>query len=132
MKTVLSILMWIWQAPQNIIGLVMRLWYRTRVEHVFIIGGTHYWVVPDLPGNGISLASTVFVQTYHVATPTRYAHEFGHVIQSRILGPLYLLVIGIPSLSWACWYRKHKRGSYFAFYTEKWADRLGGVNRKEK
>ena len=28
-------------------------------------------------------------------------HEYGHSIQSCILGPLYLPVIGIPSLIWA-------------------------------
>lgn len=25
-------------------------------------------------------------------------HEYGHSIQSKILGPLYLIVIGLPSL----------------------------------
>lgn len=95
-------------------------------------GGVSYRVVPDLPGGGIPLASTVMVRYWFIDAPELYAHEYGHVKQSRILGPLYLFVIGIPSLLWACWYRKHKRGSYYAFYTEKWADRLGGVIRKEK
>ena len=27
-------------------------------------------------------------------------HEYGHTIQSLILGPLYLIVIGIPSTIW--------------------------------
>lgn len=136
MKTILSILLWIWQAPQNIVGLALRLWYRGRVAVVLLYdhhcGGVSYRVVPDLPGGGISLASTVMVRYWFIDAPELYAHEYGHVKQSRILGPLYLFVIGIPSLLWACWYRKHKRGSYYAFYTEKWADRLGGVIRNEK
>ena len=61
--------------------------------------------------------------------PTLWDHEHGHARQSLYLGPFYLFVIGIPSLLWACLYRKHKRGSYYAFYTEKWADKLGGVVR---
>ena len=27
-------------------------------------------------------------------------HEYGHTIQSLILGPLYLFVVGIPSFVW--------------------------------
>ena len=57
-------------------------------------------------------------------------HEYGHTIQSLILGPLYLLVIGLPSALWcALPYCKEKRKtrhiSYYSFYPEKWADRLG-------
>ena len=136
MKTILSILLWIWQAPQNVVGLALRLWYRGRIAVVLLYdhhcGGVTYRVVPDLPGGGISLGATVLVRYYFIESPELYAHEYGHVKQSRILGPLYLFVIGIPSLLWACWYRKHKRGSYYAFYTEKWADKLGGVVRTEK
>lgn len=57
-------------------------------------------------------------------------HEYGHTIQSLMLGPLYLVVIGIPSLLWCslpCCKKKRKNEhiSYYSFYTEKWADRLG-------
>jgi hypothetical protein len=56
-------------------------------------------------------------------------HEYGHSIQSMVLGPLYLLMIGIPSMVWAgCFknYRKRSKKSYYWFYTESWADRWGG------
>jgi hypothetical protein len=43
---------------------------------------------------------------------TRWSHEFGHTWQSRVLGPFYLFVIGIPSAI--------SRSS--TFYTETWAD----------
>ena len=59
-------------------------------------------------------------------------HEKGHRIQSKILGPFYLIVIGLPSLIWATLHSSVRRlGTidYFSFYTEKWADRLGGVKR---
>ena len=44
-----------------------------------------------------------------------------------------LPVIGLPSFIWAAggWKRKKKKGSYFDFYTESWADRLGGVFGKK-
>ncbi len=57
-------------------------------------------------------------------------HEYGHTIQSLILGPLYLIVIGIPSTLWGflpfcARARKEKQISYFWFFTEKWANVLG-------
>ncbi|MBQ4253451.1 MAG: hypothetical protein II712_01350, partial [Erysipelotrichaceae bacterium] len=57
-------------------------------------------------------------------------HEYGHTVQSRILGPLYLLIIGIPSALWCnlpALRRKRDAAkiSYSSFYPEKWADSLG-------
>jgi len=57
-------------------------------------------------------------------------HEYGHTIQSLILGPLYLIVIGIPSTLWGFLpslnqKRKTEGLSYFSFFTEKWANSLG-------
>lgn len=54
-------------------------------------------------------------------------HEYGHTIQSIILGPLYLVVIGLPSLLWA-WLPRARAAraqgacSYFDFYPERWAN----------
>lgn len=57
-------------------------------------------------------------------------HEYGHTVQSLILGPLYLIAMGIPSTLWgflpACAKRRRDRQlSYFSFFTERWANRLG-------
>ena len=57
-------------------------------------------------------------------------HEYGHTIQSLILGPLYLIMIGIPSTLWGFLpnlnrKRKEEQLSYFVFFTEKWANVLG-------
>ena len=46
-----------------------------------------------------------------------------------ILGPLYLLVIGLPSFIHAATWKDRPGRDYYAFYTERWADRLGGVTR---
>lgn len=64
-------------------------------------------------------------------------HEYGHTIQSLILGPLYLLVIGIPSTLWGFLpslnrKRREKQISYFDFFTEKWANSLGEKVTGEK
>lgn len=57
-------------------------------------------------------------------------HEYGHTIQSLLLGPLYLLVIGVPSTIWGflpglAKKRREQGISYFSFFTEKWANELG-------
>ncbi len=57
-------------------------------------------------------------------------HEYGHTIQSLIFGPLYLIVMGIPSTLWGFlpyFAKKRKEGpiSYFAFFTERFANTLG-------
>ena len=63
-------------------------------------------------------------------------HEYGHTIQSLILGPLYLVVIGLPSTIWCFWpvtntWRKTNQVSYFIFYTESWANQLSEKVTKE-
>lgn len=57
-------------------------------------------------------------------------HEYGHTIQSVILGPVFIFAIGIPSLVWAHHpYYKNKRKkeniSYLSAWQERWASSLG-------
>ncbi len=57
-------------------------------------------------------------------------HEFGHAVQSLALGPLYLPVIGLPSIVWAKWpplvrMRGQRLVSYYSFWPERMANRLG-------
>ena len=78
---------------------------------------------------GISLGQYIIVSQF--ATDNTIYHEIGHCRQSMYLGWLYLLVIGIPRLAWAILYGtiKPSANGYYKFYTEKWADRLGNVER---
>lgn len=64
-------------------------------------------------------------------------HEYGHTIQSLILGPLYLLVIGLPSLIWAgtpYFVNKRRENSipYSRCFAEGWANRLGEFVLKQE
>lgn len=123
MNLVTSFLLYIWQLPQNIVGLL--LLFLTRGETKHKLNNIRFYYQKTFPG-GITLGEYILVgtkQEFHIK------HEFGHVLQSRYLGPFYLLVIGIPSIIHAgingiigcC--RKHKEG-YYHFYTEKWANKL--------
>ena len=86
----------------------------------------------------MSLSTHIFVP-FEELTMSEYQteyikHEYGHTMQSRKLGPLYLLVIGLPSIIWAgCFegYRKKHGVDYDDFYTEAWANKLGRVKRED-
>ena len=127
MKKLLRILLWVWQLPQNIVGVIYGAILLSRAEVFVVDRGVEYNIVPSFPG-GISLGEYVIVNAYFLDNPHMWLHEYGHCRQSAILGPLYLLAIGLPSLIWAALYKPEK-GNYYDFYTEKWADKLGGVNR---
>ena len=64
-------------------------------------------------------------------------HEYGHTIQSLLLGPLYLIVIGIPSFLWANLpqarrYRFMRNIPYSRLYTERNANYFGHKVTGEK
>lgn len=75
---------------------------------------------------GISLGKYIIISQWFSEREVK--HEYGHCRQSKMLGWFYLIVIGLPSIIWAWLYRGEKEG-YYKFYTEKWADRLGEVER---
>jgi len=57
-------------------------------------------------------------------------HEYGHTLQSIVLGLLFMFVIAIPSMTWAfvpkfVELRKNKNIKYTDFYCEKWANVWG-------
>lgn len=130
MKTLISILLYIWQLPQNIIGLIVRLFYKEKTRVIY--RGKVIRICNGFPG-GISLGDTIIVKKYpnNQSSWNTVKHEWGHSRQSLWLGPLYLLVIGIPSGLWYQ-YRKFstsKNSDYCDFFTEEWADKLGNVKK---
>ncbi len=113
-----------WGLVQTLAGLVVFL-SCPGCRHSFHRGTVvTAWRRPD----GLSLGLFIFVPEGE--DPRLLRHEYGHTLQSLLLGPLYLPVIGLPSLIRAAWRRGRRRGrSYYDFYTERWADRWGGVDR---
>lgn len=116
-----KILVWIWCFPQMFVGFLIAKF--GRLEKV---DGVYIW-----RKNGLSLGEYIFVRKN--SKKEYILHEKGHTKQSYILGWLYLIVIGIPSIVWnICFegYRRKKGVSYYSFYTEKWADKLAGIERR--
>lgn len=137
LKAILYVLLYIWQLPQNIAGLLILAWaaLTRRIEasckHEFSTTQRFYYVRGF--SGGISLGEQIILNATYLKWNDFVTehHEYGHCKQSRILGPLYLFVIGIPSITWAAFYKYNPNDpyGYYRFYTEKWADKLGGVER---
>lgn len=128
-----------WGILQTLLGLIVFLCH-LRDRHYFYHGAV---ITEWKSRSSVSLGLFVFV----TAEPVFYnklkrthtmqelfarlrVHEYGHTIQSLILGPAYLIVIGIPSSLWGFLphlqtKRKAQQLSYFSFFTEKWANLLG-------
>ena len=137
MKKIVEILLWAWQLPQNLLGLLLLLWYRREKIYHRLNGRTFYFTTEMR--SGISLGNYIIMNREDKEDGMK--HEYGHSIQSRILGPLYLFIIGILSglynvidqfivekiVGW-----KRSCEIYYNMPWEKWADKLGGVVRTKK
>ena len=130
-----TFLHWTWGYAQTMIGLCIYLWY-IRCPHSYYRGVVRTaWPM----NTGLSLG--MFIFTAHdddsaAAKEQRTyceelaVHEYGHTIQSLLLGPLYLLVVALPSI---CWMgipgfrrlRREKQIPYNWLYCEKWASKWG-------
>lgn len=133
-----NILCFLWQLPQNLLGLLLIAIYKPQRVHVLENGvQIHY---SNKMAGGISLGMYCLVNTCHYRISPEESlkrdtvrHEaIGHTKQSRMLGWAYLLVIGLPSVIWAALYGgviKPTKNGYYKFYTEKWCDKLAGVKR---
>lgn len=131
MKKILNtLLQWTWCLPQNILGLFVFLYTKLRKAKTEPYNGALVtkW---DYCG-GVSLGQFIFV--WKGASESTIKHEYGHYIDSNCLGPLYLIVIGLPSLIWCEFFKKYRtthKKSYYDFYTEYRAERLGETKRND-
>ena len=119
---------WLWQFPQNILALCIEGILCQAAYREGKADGNTIIVNIVLP-SAMSLGDYLFVNP--MSSQKSIQHECGHSKQSDILGPLYLIVIGIPSLLHnMAHYLCSKIGikwNYYSFYTESWANKLVGI-----
>lgn len=120
----LFILLFIWQLPQNIVALVM-LPFLGKLKLISYKKFCFAFKASNMSG-GISLGTFAFLSPYSAKKVATVMHEQeGHTVDSKIWGPLYLFVIGIPSIMWA-WLGDDNK-CYYDFYTERWANEHAGL-----
>ena len=121
---------WSWGIVQNVTGLGILAFLKIRKPKRFT-AMYHGAIVCEWEKRS-SMAMGMFIFLGHDNVNDAYAkrvlvHEYGHTVQSCILGPFYLLLIGLPSILWAnvpTLGKKWREGfcSYYDFYPEKWAN----------
>lgn len=119
-------LMYVWCLPQNLCGEVYSLFHKGALIKEYEDSLVYR---SEKMHGGVSLGRYIFVNKF--AGMKYVKHEYGHCVQSKRWGWLYLPIWGIPS---AVWYYLKNKGyfkdkSYYSFYTERNADKLGGVIR---
>ena len=138
MKVFIRILTEIWQLPQHIIAYVIMFVNRKSIKSTISKDNIHYYLVDHLFDCGVSLGNYIFLDNDGYYGYVTVRHEYGHQKQSLMLGPLYLLVIGLPSaigniidrIKYKYLKKYYDCDSYYKQPWEAWADRLGGVVRK--
>lgn len=119
---------WVWQLPQNLIGLVYKGFIYEEISKDFYNEEENYHLLIKESNGGVTLGKYIFVYRRFNDLAKVVRHESGHVKQSKILGPFYLLVIGLPSIIWAATHRSiAPEKDYYWFYTEAWANKLAGI-----
>ena len=119
---------WIWQLPQNLIGILYKYFIKDKIIDLIPKTKEDNQLVFKETKGSVSLGKYIFVYKGTKNISYIVNHETGHTKQSIILGPLYLIVIGLPSLLWALLHKKICPNiNYYKFYTEAWANKLMGI-----
>ena len=121
----------LWQLPQIIAARIYRLFLGKPIMK-YKYPDSDITVFIKKSRDSVSLGDTIFISRKSQFNTNTIRHEYGHTKQSKYLGWLYLIVIGIPSITYVGLRRispKLKRKNYYKFYTEAWADKLGDVHR---
>lgn len=117
-----------WQLLQTLCGLMLALVFIRKLDKVTRYRNAILFRIRKFAITGISFGPVILVDSR--ANERIVRHEYGHSIQSMLLGPLYLFVVGVPSVSRGIYTRRKGLSMeyYFSGYPENWADRLGGVD----
>ena len=126
-KIVFYLLQFTWGLTVNLAGLLVFLCCHSRFRSSMFRNA----IVTYLPGNrgGLSLGIFIFLSTYNTQESNRLCiHEYGYTIQNMLLGPLYWVIVAIPSVIWYHFfagYRKNHGVPYDALFCERWATACG-------
>ncbi len=136
LKIIKSVLFYLWQFTygilQNLIGLGMLAVYKAKGAKSEWFHNALITYIDRKNFGGVSLGMFIFVNAKRKGDDLHdlKIHEYGHTVQTMILGPLWLLVIAVPSFIWCgvpafVKMRKEKNISYYWLYCEGWSNLCG-------
>lgn len=122
---------WTWGLPVNLVGWIAFI-ICTKIKG-YRWQHFGYAKIVYMPWNagGLSMGLFIFMKDQHKNKKWTHdvrIHEYGHTWQCLLLGPLYYLVIALPSVIWCnCFagYRKKHNIAYGKLYCEGWANAWG-------
>lgn len=127
MALLIGFIKFLWQLPQELLGFIYYMYLKNKEEILDICtfqGAVVF--IKKTPNGSVTLGQHIFLSSR--ATDITVKHEYGHTRQSLMLGPLYLIIIGLPSIVWAATHKTIAPDKpYSWFYAESWADKLGGI-----
>ena len=132
-KILLVFLQCTWGLLQTLLGAIVFLILIRSKHEIYRASIRTGWKIPG----GMSLGLFIFTPDDDTAiTRSIIVHEYGHCVQSALLGPFYL-ILAVISLLWArlpCFIRlrKEKGVRYTSCFVESWASRWGELFTKEK
>ena len=130
LQWLIYVILFIWQILQNIIGFIMWAYFKIRGDLEVIVKNTYSKVYRSkYMSGGISLGCFAFVSDYSAAKKEAVLHEQGHMWDSKVMGPLYLFIVGIPSILNAA---LSFTSCYYDFYTERSANKHAGLYVDER
>lgn len=135
-KWFLTLIMIIWQLPQDILGFLVWLTLRGKYKKAIYTSEPCKFYFSTNRAWGVSLGHFIIINKDYDRWVLK--HENGHQKQSKILGPLYLLLIGIPSALGNLrdkyghslkkgWTIPRRREWYYKQPWEKWANELSNI-----
>lgn len=116
-----------WCFPQNLVGLGVLIYHRCikQGKRQKSKDGIVHFSTNEF--GGCSLGYFVFITSTNL---TDIHHEWGHQLQSLLLGPLYLLLIGLPSGLCCFLNLAENKYKYYSYPWEAWADKWGGIKHE--
>ena len=143
MKFFKSVLFYLWQFTfgivQNLIGLAMFIFHKLKSAESETYHNAVITYIEKKNFGAVSLGMFIFINKNRTgdARHDMKIHEYGHTVQTMILGPLWLFVIAVPS---TIWYntpyfirmRSEKNISYYRLYCEGWSNLCGLWATKER
>ncbi len=125
------LIQWTWGLPVNVVGGIAYLIYAKIKKYP--TGKFGYANIVYMPWNagGLSMGLFIFMKDKHQKPDWQYntrIHEYGHTWQCLLLGPLYYIVVALPSVVWCNVFQKYREKnnvSYYKLYCESWANAWG-------
>lgn len=121
-----------WGILQNIVGFIGFMIMKAKGCEHEKFHRSYITYIEKKNFGGVSIGIFIFInasKTGDVRHDIR-VHEYGHTIQSAILGPIWPFVIALPSVIWCGLpaivnYRAKKDVSYYWLYCEGWSNLCG-------